>query len=132
MAFDCCVRLNNATLNVPLVDRLRAGAVPHAVAADGIVRYSSADDKRVENGPLQHVRDAAFPSWQLRFSPADAAPRYRAYMAAHRVPFEEQWADGQPCFLLPRQYRPHRWQLVPSVPEHAALTGEAAGTVVPT
>ena len=111
MAVKHSFRFANAALNNELLVRLRMAKVRHSRASDGSIRYWAGDEERFENDVLGPIRDRIFPSWQLVFCPADWAARYKAYMTRHKVPFEEQWTDDQPCFVIPRQYRPHNWKL---------------------
>ncbi len=115
-------RFANPELNAELASRLRTAQLRHSVTPDGTTSYAAADEERVENGILQEMRNQVFARWQLVFCPPDWADRYRQYMAIHRVPSEEQWADGQPCFLIPRQYRPHTWKLPEPPVATATLT----------
>jgi len=91
--------------------RLRRANIPFTVDHDGSVRFSADDEERVENEIIGPMRDEKFSSWQLLFCPPSWAARYKAYMSRHNVPFEEQWVDDGPCFLIPKQYRPHTWHL---------------------
>ena len=80
---------------------------------EGLERVRDCEE-RVENEIIGPMRDEKFSSWQLLFCPPSWAARYKAYMSRHNVPFEEQWVDDGPCFLIPKQYRPHTWRLGPA------------------
>ena len=110
MAFEHSFKFADSALNSTLQARLRTEKLKFSVEGDGTIRYSSDDEERIESEFLGPIRDRRFPSWQLLFCPPDWVARYKSYMGRHNVPFEEQWIDEQPCFLLPRQYRPHTWK----------------------
>ena len=127
MAFKHSFRFANPTLNSKLLAQLRTANVKHSVESDGSIHYSADDEERVENEFLGHIRDRVFSSWQLVFCPPDWAARYQTYMGLHKIPFEEQWIDDQPCFLIPRQYRPHTWKLSNGRRDKASLVTARGG-----
>jgi hypothetical protein len=111
MEFKHSFKFADAKLNKRLLGQLRTANVRHSVDADGSIRYAADDEEQVENEFLGEIRDGLFSAWQLIFCPPGWAERYETYMKLHKVPFVEQWSDEQPCFLIPRQYRPHTWKL---------------------
>jgi hypothetical protein len=98
-------------LNQQLMALFKKAKIKHSVSKDGIVCYSPDDEEVVENDLICAIRDKVFPSWQVLTCPREWIKRYKEYMGRHRVPFQEEWSNGEPWFLLPRKYRPHRWKL---------------------
>ena len=111
MRFEHSFRFADPKLNSRLLTQLRAAKVRHAVSDDGEIRFSADDEERIEGEILGPIRDGLYQSWQLIFCPPGWAVRYQTYMKLHKIRFEEQWMDGQPCFLLSRRNRPHTWKL---------------------
>src|SRR5438132_14360635 len=100
----------DADLNQRLLNLLRKGKIKHEVGKDGIIYYSSDAEDIIENSFICPVRDQVFPSWQVLTCPRDWAERYKEYMSRHRIPFHEEFSNGEVWFLLPRNYRPGRWK----------------------
>src|SRR5947209_5453848 len=97
--------------NYDLQRRLQQANIPFKRDDKDNVCFSAGDEERIENEIIRPMRDQRFPSWQLLFCPRNWAARYREYMTQHNVPFEEQWVDNDPCFLIPRKCQPHRWNI---------------------
>ncbi len=98
-------------LNQRLIALLKKAKIKHAVDDDGVIHYSTADEETVGNELLCSIRTGVFPAWQLLSCPADWTQRYKRYMIQHVVPFREERFNNELCFLLPRKYRPHSWEL---------------------
>src|SRR5690242_16234020 len=98
-------------LNRRFLARVKKTRINHRVDKRGVVHYSPGDDELVESSLLEPIRNEVFSAWQVLSCPADWTERYRQYMARRAIPFEEELANDQVCFLLPREYRPHAWKL---------------------
>jgi hypothetical protein len=98
-------------LNQELIGLLKKSTVDHSIDKDGVVRYSTADEERVENDLICSIRDKVFPSWKIITCPSDWTASYKEYMSRHGIPFWEELSDGALWFLIPRKYRPHSWKL---------------------
>jgi hypothetical protein len=98
-------------LNRRLITLLKRNRIRHSVEENGVIHYSRADEESVENDLINSIRSRVFSSWQVVSCPKEFAERYTRYMRQHDIPFKEELADGQSCFLLPRRYRPHQWKL---------------------
>jgi hypothetical protein len=98
-------------LNQQLIALLRRSKIKHDVGKDGRVHYSPDDEEVVENDFVGSIRDKVFPAWQVLTCPRDWSVLYKKYMNHHGIPFQEELSNGEVWFLLPRKYRPHRWQL---------------------
>ena len=93
-----------------LLTLLNRESVPCRVDNRGVVHYSSTIERLVQNELISAIRSQAFPKWQILTCPKDWLSRYRKYMVARRIPFQEELSDGQVWFLLPQKYRPHSWK----------------------
>jgi hypothetical protein len=98
-------------LNRQLIALLRKAKIKHDVGKDGSIHYSPDDEEVVENDFVGSIRDKVFPAWQVLTCPRDWSMLYKKYMKHHGIPFQEELSNGELWFLLPRKYRPHRWQL---------------------
>jgi hypothetical protein len=103
--------------NRRLIGLLKQKKIRHSVDETGVIYYASEDEDYVENDLIAAIRNSIFSSWQVLSCPKEWVKRYRFYMSQHGISFEEEWDNGQVCFLLPRKYRPHRWKL-----DHEPLT----------
>jgi hypothetical protein len=113
-------------LNRRLIHLLTKSTIQFSVDAHGLIRYSDWDAEAVENQLIKSIRDRAFRKpWQILCCPEQWVARYRAYMDTHRVPFIVEQSDGELCFVLPRNYRPHSWKLEadPAREERRVATG---------
>jgi len=108
-------------LNQRLLALLRKDKIKHEVGNDGIIRYSPDEEDVIENNFIFSIRDQVFPSWQVLTCPRDWAERYKEYMSRHRIPFHEEFSNGELWFLLPRKYRPGRWKMDDLKPERMAM-----------
>jgi hypothetical protein len=104
-------RFGDDDLNRRLIVLLKQKEIEHSVDANGAIHYSPEDEEFVENELICSIRNRVFSSWQVLSCPKDWFDRYRQYMIQHDIRFKEELIDGQMCFLLPQQYRPHRWKL---------------------
>ena len=98
-------------LNRRLIALLNKNKIRHFVDKSGVIHYAPEDEESVENDLIGSIRDRVFSSWQVLSCPKEWIERYRQYMTRHDIPFQEEWIDGQWCFLLPRKHRPHLWKL---------------------
>ena len=98
-------------LNRQLIGLLETARVEHTVDKEDVVHYSSADEELIGNKLIPSIRVKVFPTWQIISCPPDWVERYKVYMIRHDVPFAEELIDGRLCYLIPRKYRPHSWQL---------------------
>ena len=101
----------NDKLNLRLIGLLKKANIDHIVGRDGVIRYSSRDEKLVGNELIRTIRNEVFSAWQLLSCPKDWVERYKRYMTHKHVEFSEELINNQLCFLLPRKYRPHSWKL---------------------
>jgi len=109
-------------LNRQLIALLKKAKIKHDIDKHGVVHYSPLDDEFVENDLICSIRDKVFPSWQVLTCPRDWAVRYKKYMSRRGIPFHEEFSNGELWFLLPRTYRPDRWNLLgPANPERLAM-----------
>lgn len=104
-------RFSDDVYNRRLIDLLKKRQIRHSVDKQGIIHYAPEDEECVENDLIASIRTRIFSSWQVLSCPQEWLERYRFYMTQHGISFEEEWDDGQVCFLLPQKYRPHRWKL---------------------
>jgi len=98
-------------LNQRLLSLLKKAKIKYDVDHDGMIHYSRADEETVGNKLLYSIRTKVFPAWQLLSCPPDWTERYKRYMIQHGIPFREELFNDQLDFLLPREYRPHSWNL---------------------
>jgi len=111
MKKKCSFKFLDDDLNQQLMILLRNSTIKYEVSKDGVVRYSSEDIEIVENDLICSIRDEVFTSWQVLTCPPDWTDRYRIYMDQHQIPFHEELSNGELWFLLPRRFRPQRWEL---------------------
>jgi len=111
MKKKCSFKFLDDDLNQQLMILLRNSTIKYEVSKDGVVRYSSEDIEIVENDLICSIRDEVFTSWQVLTCPPDWTDRYRNYMDQHQIPFHEELSNGELWFLLPRRFRPQRWEL---------------------
>lgn len=115
--FDRSFRFVDARLQGDLLALVRASAAPHAVEADGTLRYAAADEELVENELICSVRNQVFPDWKVFTLEGDETPRprttarYRAHMAEHGIPFVEELADEFAWFLIPDEHDSFAWDV---------------------
>lgn len=98
-------------LNQRLLSLLKKAKIKHDVGTDGIVHYCPDDEEVVENDLICSIRNKVFSSWQVLTCPRAWTVRYKKYMFDHGIPFHEELSNGELWFLIPRNYRPHRWKL---------------------
>lgn len=103
-------RFLDECLNRQLIAAFGKSEIKHAVAKDGTIRYSPADEHAGED-LICSVRAGVFPSWQILTCPPDWIAVYREYMNDHAIRFHEEIDDGTLWFLLSRRLRPHMWKL---------------------
>lgn len=108
---DRTFRFVDDGLQRKFVEMLAQSGLAHRIDRDGVIHFSPDDEDVIENDLICSIRDAVFPSWQVLTCPPDWVGRYHDYMTEHSVPFQEEVADGERWFLLPRKYRPHSWKL---------------------
>jgi hypothetical protein len=111
MSLSSSFKFADNDLNKRFIGLLKKKHIQHALDANNVVYYSPKDEEVVENDLLQSIRTEVFDPWQVLTCPPDWVERYRAYMNAHDIPFQEEWANNQLWFLLPSKYRPHSWKL---------------------
>ncbi len=107
----CSFRFMDDELHRRMLALLKKHMIKHVVNSDGVIHYSVKDEEIVGNELIATVRASVFPSWQLLSCPADWTERYKRHMNQHGVPFREERFNNELCFLLPRKYRPHSWEL---------------------
>jgi hypothetical protein len=114
---DRSFRFEDGDLQGCLLALVRGSGVPHAVDADGTLRYASADVDVIENDLICAIRNRVFPGWSVFTLEGDATPhprataQYREYMTRHAIPFVEEVADGFIWFLLPNGQDSHAWAI---------------------
>src|SRR5487761_1666332 len=111
MARNYSFKFLKRDLNRAFIRLVKKARIDHIVAKDGLVRYSSDDEERMDNEIVSAVRKMAFPSWQVVSCPREWTGCYRAYMTRHRIPFVQEKSNDEICFLIPRKYRPHSWKI---------------------
>jgi hypothetical protein len=112
----------DSDLTQRLLALLKKAKIKHVVDQDGVIHYSRADEETVGNELLYSIRTKVFPDWQLLSCPAEWTERYKRYMIQHGVPFREELFNDQMCFVLPRKYRPHSWDLEEAENAHPIRT----------
>ncbi len=104
-------RFMDDDLNRRLLSLLKSAHVEHRVGPDGVIYYSRDDEETVGNRLLYEVRSKVFPEWQLLSCPRDWTERYKRYMVHHGIPFRQELFNDELGFFLPRNHRPHSWNL---------------------
>ena len=109
-------------LNQQLIILLRKAKISHAVGKNGVIYYFPDDEEVIEDDFICLIRDRAFPSWQVLTCPPEWSASYKKYTTCHAIPFQEELSNGELWFLLPRNYRPHRWKLdSPTIAERMVM-----------
>ena len=117
--FDSTFRFVDESLQRELLGLAAASGAPHAVDADGSLRYSSANEPHVWDDLICSARDRLFPEWRIFTLEGDDIPRpqeteaYRRYMLDHGIPHHEERHNGFTWFLIPDDQDSHEWE-VPS------------------
>jgi hypothetical protein len=104
-------KFSDESLNRRLISLLTKGKIKHSIDKDGAIHYAANVENAVENDLIGSIRDEVFPAWQILTCPSDWAATYREYMVDHDIPFREELSNGELWFLLPQNFRPHRWKL---------------------
>ena len=111
MALTNSFKFLQGSRNNRFIANLKKAKIRHTVDNRGNVHYAAEDEEVVEDNIISSIRSEVFSSWQILCCPKDWARAYRDYMTARHIPFAEELIDNQPCFLIPRKYRPHSWKL---------------------
>lgn len=111
MAKNLSFKFLDEKLNQQLLELLKKSKVKHHIGKDGAIHYARADEAAVEDDLICTMRDKVFSRWQVLTCPRDWIMTYEEYMRARRIPFHKELSNGEVWFLLPGQYRPHRWKL---------------------
>lgn len=107
-------RFARPSLTNELAARLEKANVGFTRHRSGNLWYAAEDEERIENDFLIPMRDGMFAAWQLVTCPPAWAERYRQYMIARGIRFEEESFDDRVGFCISRAFRPHTWKLAPS------------------
>jgi hypothetical protein len=120
-------RFMKPSLTDALAARLEKAKLNFKKDREGALWYAAEDEERLENDFLVPMRDRMFSSsWQLVTCPPAWAERYRQYMIAKGIRFEEELFDDRVAFCIPREYRPHTWRLAPGAPARQKPTNGVA------
>src|SRR5437899_3156729 len=91
----------DCNLNKKAIARIKKAGVPCHVDDRGIIHYATTHEERIENDLLSSVRNEVFPHWAIFSCPRNWIASYKEYMAAHRIPYQEELTNNQICFLIP-------------------------------
>ena len=105
-------RFVDDVLNQKLIALLKKEANgKFSIDKKGTVKYSHTDEDLIGNNLICKIRSAVFESWQIVSFPEHWKNSYTRYMSKNKVPFCEEIRDANSRFLIPRQFRPHAWNL---------------------
>ncbi len=103
-------RFKKPELNEILRRAIQENGMHFTVTETGDVAYLLQDEYRFENYILNPIRSNVFSRWQILSCPRDYFERYLVYMRKRYINFEIEYQDGEPEFLIPGNYNPHRWE----------------------